>query len=268
MRIWQGAPGTVRTAKTSPTRLPPRNNDVRVLSYNIHKAIGGRDRRYRLDRVIDALRHEDADVICLQEVDRGCRRSRRHDQAVMISEALGLPHHLYQLNVHLQDGGYGNLIASRFPFLHHHQISLTLQQRKPRGAQIVVLETPQGPFHVVNCHLGLVEKERHWQIRRLLEHHLFRESSQLPTLIIGDTNDWRNTLYGGPFAVHDFLHVTAPPSRFRSFPAWMPLGALDKAFVRGPVEIVAAHVSRSRLLRDASDHLPLIIDLKPKPATL
>ena len=28
----------------------------------------------------------------------------------------------------------------------------------------------------------------------LMEHHLFRQSAHLPTLVVGDFNDWRNTL--------------------------------------------------------------------------
>ncbi len=43
---------------------------MRLLSYNIHKGIGGRDRRYRLERIVDVIESENPDFICLQEVDR------------------------------------------------------------------------------------------------------------------------------------------------------------------------------------------------------
>ena len=56
-----------------------------------------------------------------------------------------------------------------------------------------------------------------------------------------------------------FRQVTSPPSAFRSFPAWLPLGSLDKAFARG-VEIGHARVVRTSLTRVASDHLPLVVD--------
>ena len=125
---------------------------------------------------------------------------------------------------------------------------------------MAVVETPEGPFHLVHWHLGLAERERHWQVRHLLEHTLYRESEHLPTLIVGDFNDWLNTLARGPFARHGFVQVTAPRWRFRSFPAYMPVASLDKAFVRGPVAIRHARIARSRLARDASDHLPLIVD--------
>jgi endonuclease/exonuclease/phosphatase family metal-dependent hydrolase len=239
---------------------------MRVLSYNIHKGIGGRDRRYRLERILAVIEHEQPDLICLQEVDRNVRRSAFHNQPALFCEYFNFDCHCYQFNVKVAEGGYGNLMLSRWPFETHHQVSLTLRSKKPRGAQWAVIATPLGPLRLVNWHLGLAEHERHWQVRRLLEHHLFRNQAHLPTLIIGDTNDWRNTLGHGPFAVHGFQQATSPPSRFRSFPAWMPIGALDKAYYSGGVTIARAHVPRTKLARDASDHLPLVIDFEiPTP---
>ncbi|MCA9092947.1 MAG: endonuclease/exonuclease/phosphatase family protein [Planctomycetaceae bacterium] len=233
---------------------------MRLLSYNIHKGIGGQDRRYRLDRIIDVLEQENPDLVCLQEVDRHVKRSHYHDQPKLLAQHFHSVGHLYQLNVHLKEGGYGNLILSRWPFLSHHQISLTYRGHKARGAQIVVVETEEGPLHLINWHLGLAEKMRQWQVQHLLTHALFKESAHLPTLIVGDFNDWRNTLADKVFAEHQFSHVTAPPSRFRSFPATFPLGSLDKAFIRGEFRVKHAHMIRTPLSRQASDHLPLEID--------
>lgn len=235
---------------------------MRILSYNIHKGIGGRDRLYRLERIMQVIEAESPDLICLQEVDRNVRRSRHHNQPQMLAERFGFEHCQFQLNVHVKTGGYGNLMLSRWPMRTHHQVQLTKQTKKPRGAQMAVIETPRGPIHLVNWHLGLAERERHWQTRRLLEHHLFREARTLPQIIVGDTNDWRNTLVKGPFVVHGFHHLTAPISKFRSFPAYLPLGSLDKAFTRGVFKELSAHVCKRLATRDASDHLPLIIDFE------
>ncbi len=238
---------------------------MRLLSYNIHKGIGGRDRRYRLERIIQVIEAENPDFICLQEVDRHVARSRHDDQPEKLRHALQAKAHVYQLNVRFKTGGYGNMVLSRWPFRSSHQISLRRKRRKPRGAQMAVVETPEGPIHVVHWHLGLAERERHWQARHLLEHALFRESAHLPTLIVGDFNDWLNTLARGPFASHGFVQVTAPRSRFRSFPAYWPVVSLDKAFVRGPFEIRHARMVHTRLARDASDHLPLVVDFHLNP---
>lgn len=233
---------------------------MRILSYNIHKGIGGRDRRYRLERIIEVIEAENPDVMCLQEVDRNCRRSRHHDQPKLLAEYFNAAEKLYQMNVHLKEGGYGNLLLSRWPLRAHHQISLRLNRKKPRGAQIAVIDTPEGPLHLVNWHLGLADRERRWQVRHLFEHALFRESAHLPTMIIGDYNDWRNTLGNGVFHSQGFQQCTTPLSRFRSFPAWMPMGSLDKAYCRGDITVRHARVIRTAQAKMASDHLPLVID--------
>ena len=33
-----------------------------------------------------------------------------------------------------------------------------------------MIDSPEGTFHLVHWHLGLAERERHWQALRLLEH--------------------------------------------------------------------------------------------------
>ena len=123
-----------------------------------------------------------------------------------------------------------------------------------------MIDSPEGALHLVNTHLGLAEGERRWQVARLLGHMLFRSADPHPTLIIGDFNDWRNTLADDVLAAGGFRQVTAPISRFRTFPAWLPIGSLDKAFVRGPVEVRQARIVRTSLAKTASDHLPLVID--------
>lgn len=239
---------------------------MRLLTYNIHKGIGGRDRSYGLDRIISVIAEEKPDLICLQEVDQNVHRSNYHDQPAVLARELGVAARLYQMNVPVQTGGYGNLILSRWPFRSHHQISLRHRRRKPRGAQMVVVETPEGPIHLVNCHLGLRERERRWQVGHLLSHDGFRQSAHLPTLVAGDCNDWRNTLHGHAFAHHRFHQVTSPAGNFRTFPALLGLLALDKVFYRGALHVRHARTVRTRLARRASDHLPLVCDFHLGPA--
>ncbi len=232
---------------------------MRLLSWNIHKGIGGRDRRYSLQRIIDCIDHEQPDLVCLQEVDRLVRRSQFDDQPRLLARSLGL-HSVFQSNVPVGGGSYGNLVLSRFPVGSRHRISLKRGLRKSRGAQLVLIEPPAGPLHLVNTHLGLDERERHWQVTRLLGHRLFRSAEPLPTVIVGDFNDWRNTLAANALAAEGFRQVTSPVSRYRSFPAWLPVGGLDKAFVRGRIAVEQARIVRTSLARAASDHLPLVVD--------
>src|SRR5262249_34547208 len=155
---------------------------------------------------------ENPDILCLQEVARDSPRSHFDDQPLMLAKYFKPEAELFQQNVHLKRGGYGNLILSRWPIVSKHQISLRFNMKKPRGAQLAVVRTPEGPLHLVNFHLGLADAERCWQIEHLLTHHLFSESANLSTLLIGDYNDWRNRLHRGVLNDHGFQQVTAPIS--------------------------------------------------------
>lgn len=233
---------------------------MRLLTYNIHKGIGGRDRAYRLERVIDVIEQENPDFVCLQEVDRNVPRSHADNQPQKLAAFFKSAAKMYQLNVKLKRGGYGNLLLSRWPIEKRSQISLRYSWKKPRGAQLAVVRSPEGRLHIVNTHLGLSAAERNWQIRHLLEHHAYAASAHLPTLVVGDLNDWRNLLAKSGFARYGFEQVTHPISRFRSFPAFAPVGSLDKAFKRGQLWVSHARVVRTPLARAASDHLPLVVD--------
>ena len=88
---------------------------LRLVTYNIHKGIGGGDRRYRPERIIETLAHVQADIAFLQEVDEDVPRSRHDMQAELLAAELGFSHLAFQRNVTLKKGWYGNAILSRFP---------------------------------------------------------------------------------------------------------------------------------------------------------
>ena len=54
--------------------------------------------------------------------------------------------------------------------------------------------------------------------------------------------------------------ITSPPSRFRSFPAYFPLGSLDKAFCCDGINVAEARIVSGANAAIASDHRPLVID--------
>lgn len=235
---------------------------MRLVSYNIHKGIGGSDRRYDLERIIDVLQSTEADFFCLQEVTIDLPRTSRHDQADILTERFRPMFATYQQNVHWKAGGYGNLVLSRWPLQEHHRISLQFGQKKPRGAQLVVIETPSGLLRITNWHLGLSEGERHWQVHRLLTHPVFRTTAEHPTVMCGDFNDWRNTLGRALLIPQGYSQATAPAGRFRSFPAALPVMSLDKLFHSDGIAIESTHLVKTRAARRASDHLPLVVDFR------
>jgi len=75
----------------------------------------------------------------------------------------------------------------------------------------------------------------------------------LPTLLLGDLNEWGRR---GALAVLAPAFGGMPP-RASTFPAFRPLGSLDRILGR-PAGIVAGlRVHDTKLAREASDHLPL-----------
>jgi endonuclease/exonuclease/phosphatase family metal-dependent hydrolase len=244
---------------------------MRLLTWNIHKGIGGIDRRYAPDRIVTVVEHYNPDVLVLQEVDAGVPRSHHDHQAEMLAERLGFAHVAFGPNVTLKHGCYGNATLSHYPMTRSDNLDLTLPMKKSRGALIVDLAVPVNghhfSVHLVNLHLGLAGLERRWQVKKLLESgrlaHLDRRSR---VIIAGDTNDWMGALPVGRLRRAGFVCSTGVGRRaVRTFPAWSPAGALDKVFLRGPIRPVHSMRSRLALARRASDHLPLIVDLVVQP---
>ena len=52
--------------------------NIRIVTYNIHKCIGGVDRRYDLARVVGVISHYQPDLVLLQEVVRYSRESTEY----------------------------------------------------------------------------------------------------------------------------------------------------------------------------------------------
>ncbi|HCK40565.1 MAG: hypothetical protein CMJ72_09015 [Planctomycetaceae bacterium] len=48
----------------------------------------------------------------------------------------------------------------------------------------------------------------------------------------------------------------------RTFPAVMPLRPLDRVFYRVPLQVMKSFAGHTKVSRQASDHLPLIIDFQ------
>lgn len=236
-----------------------------LVTYNIHKGIGGVDRRYRPERIIEALQHYRPDIVLLQEVDDGVPRSRHHRQVDLFGDALELPHRAFQSNVRLHTGTYGNAILSRFPLsdVQHIELTVPLKKRRRALAARCHIEGQDGHVHtlvVINAHLGLAGYERSIQIRRILEGDVLgRTHHQTAAIVAGDMNDVWHGQGKRLFVPAGFQAATGP---IRTFPAMMPLRALDRIYYRGRVRLHSAHASRTAVARRASDHLPLVAEFE------
>jgi endonuclease/exonuclease/phosphatase family metal-dependent hydrolase len=238
----------------------------RILTYNIHRAIGV-DRLFRPGRIAEILLAYDTDLALLQEVDQGAPRSRGMDLARELADQTGYPFVAVGHNVSLRKGRYGNATLSRHPIASQRNIDLTIGLRKRRGCQHTAIRLEVAgharSLEVFNLHLGLSARERHQQIGLLLGS---RELSSIPTptpcLVAGDFNDWRSLLRPVFTDLLGFRCATeSKPGRpIRTFPSFFPRGGLDRVYYRGSLRLLATRTCRMQLSKVASDHLPVIAD--------
>ncbi|HEX3532102.1 MAG TPA: endonuclease/exonuclease/phosphatase family protein [Thermoanaerobaculia bacterium] len=239
---------------------------LKVLTYNIHRAIGV-DRRFKPERIIEILHHHSADLVLLQEVDEGAPRSRELDLAKELAAESGYPHFAVGHNVSLKKGRYGNATLSRFPILRERNIDLSVDQSWiRRGCQHTTVLLAEGkPLEVFNLHLGLSARERQKQIELLARSsELSGLDGSMPTLVGGDFNDWRSLLW--PVFTNGLGFQSATDSRtgrrraLATYPSFSPQGPLDRIYFRGTLRLAGIHRCRLQVARLASDHLPVMAE--------
>ena len=204
---------------------------IRVITYNIHRAIGV-DRRFRPQRIVDILRHYRPPVVLLQEVDEGAPRSRELDLAQELAEALQFPHYALGHNVSLRRGRYGNATLSRFPILRERNIDLSVAASWiRRGCQHTTIELDGGaaPGGVQPAPRPVGARAR--AAGRAAGQQ--RRSSagwrpEVPSLVGGDFNDWRSLLRPIFTEVFGFRcatdRKTGSQRAIRTYPSFSPQG--------------------------------------------
>ena len=220
-----------------------------VASWNIHKGVGA-DRRRDLARTAAVIAEIAPDIMALQEAD-----NRFGDRAGLLD--LDHLHHiagmtLVPLNIPgPSHGWHGNLLLVRDAKVAQVQ-PIPLPGFEPRGALITDLDVGGRGLRVVGTHFGLLRRSRQSQIHALLEK--LDRLEPLPTLLMGDLNEWRSGR-GSPMAL--LQHHFQPTPLLRSFPARFPLLPLDRMMIGPTGNLSDFAVHDTPLARRASDHLPI-----------
>jgi endonuclease/exonuclease/phosphatase family metal-dependent hydrolase len=209
---------------------------------------------------VDVLTALEPDVVGLQEIDVGRARTGAADQIAEIAAGLEMQHH-FQLAVKWPDGDYGIGILSRLPVRkvegrHLPNPKLPFVQR--RVAVMAVLEHRDGEIAFVNTHLGLLRAERREQIAFLAR---WLGSVQMPTILCGDMNAPPHAPECRPL---DEILIDAFGGELhgRTFPVHFPVSRIDQIRVSPQLESVAVAIPRNPLTRVASDHFPVVADLR------
>ena len=245
------------------------SNCITLVSYNMHKAVG-LDGKRDPHRVLTVLQEIDADVVALQEADKriggrgstvphelidshgmykpvhfGVRHKRVFDKARKHADRL--------LKVNTRNiGWHGNAILVKRDIGVLDCAALELPTLEPRGAVLAELLIAGKPLRVVGMHLDLSGLWRRRQLRAILDAVECRPQ-KMPTVLMGDTNEWR-TVSGCLNDLGPEFHL-APTGP--SFHARHPVAQLDRIIVHKDLNIEAAGVHASAAARRASDHLPI-----------
>lgn len=140
-----------------PSKSPAR---LKILSYNIHHAEGV-DGKLDVERIAAVIRGCEADVVAVQEVDRGVERSQKIDEPRELARLTKLEHFVFGKTIDHQGGDYGNLVLSRFPIVsskvHKFPNDAGAEQRGAVEAEIA--PTRGSSFRLFATHLDFGRKD-------------------------------------------------------------------------------------------------------------
>ena len=224
---------------------------MRVMTWNVHGTFN-LNPNFDLEGVCSIIRKWSPDVVALQEVDS---RGRPQDVFGRLADTVG-EHRVEARSIVTQDGDYGQVLLSRWPFACEPKVTdVSYQEREPRRAISARITTPLGEVTVVATHLGLSVHERYAQA------HALAALVDAPwCIVVGDFNDW--------FWVKSVRRVLASRcpvrTRLRTFPSRFPVLRLDRIYAAPSGTIVKAWTDREA--SSCSDHLPVIADIAFSPA--
>jgi len=243
---------------------------LKIATYNIHKGFSHFNRRVVLHELRDRLRELDADIVFLQEAQGEHTRhaARFHNypagaQHEFIAEEIW-PHCAYGKNSVYESGHHGNAILSRFPILRTLNKDISAHRFESRGLLHCEIELAnQQSVHCLCVHFGLFAKGRRAQTSVLIEYVRNEIPPDVPLIIAGDFNDWRNQvsrILSGELGVHDVFHLHHGRPAL-SFPAGLPLLRLDRIYVRG-FSVLQSDVHVGGAWQRLSDHAALSTRLR------
>lgn len=278
MRIlfWISAASIIVTGASCASGGANDHSNLTVLVYNIH---AGKDAKGvdNLERVSQIIRDTKADIVLLQEVDKGTTRSGKVDQVARFEELTGF-HGAFGKTLDYQGGDYGIAILSRWPILTDTLIHLPVvppQLRsgvsyEPRGALAVTTIGPIGRLRIVNTHLdpSKADSFRVQEIRTVVE--IAKDEGGLVTAGVPQLGPI-TTLVGGDFnsepesSVHTAMVSAGWHDAFAScgkgsglsYPDDKPVKRIDYLWMRANTRCSDATV----LETNASDHRPVLFHL-------
>lgn len=238
------------------------SRQVNVLVYNMHAGADAAGAP-NLDRVAAIVRETKADVVLLQEVDKGVRRSRGVDQPAELARLTGF-HAAFGRTLDFQGGQYGIAILSRWPISGDTLIQLPVmhvqeppgRSYEPRGALRARLASPFGEIIAVNTHLD-ASRDHGWRVQQV---STVLAISREATLVGGDFNSEPGSPVQDSVSragLHDAWQLCGQGNGL-TFPADSSVKRIDYLFLRPGDTCSEARVIPTQ----ASDHRPLFVRVR------
>lgn len=242
-------------APVEPGQSPRAGGPVRVAIYNVHAGYDV-DGRFDPDGLADVLLDSGADVVVLNEVDRGWFLEGGHDLFRLLADRTGM----HATFAPAADDVWGNAILSRLP------ISDVSVNALPRGGAAMtrsqvsaVVDLGGGrSLAIVGTHLHHVEDEpgiRLTQARAVAAEVSRLRGRGLAVAVLGDLNAPLDAPELEPLGFLD----DAVPGDEPTWPADDPTQRLDHVLITP--DLVASDPVIVRTT--ASDHLPVVVTIGP-----
>jgi endonuclease/exonuclease/phosphatase family metal-dependent hydrolase len=219
----------VSSAGSAPSSLVSKKT-LRIMTYNIHVGVG-MDKKLDLKRIADVINRENPDLVGLQEVDRGVKRTEEKDEIAELAKLTRMDFS-FAPNLDYQGGQYGVAILSRHLIQKaDHQKYENKRETERRGMLRVEVEIDGKKLNFVTTHLDY----------QFEDGRLF-ETEQLLTRF--------EDAWIGSKAKGEGL----------TFPANQPVKRIDYIFTRATDRI---RVKKAWVIDSlASDHLPLMAEVE------
>lgn len=241
-------------------KIDPEPMKFRVMTYNIHHG-EGLDGKVDLARIAELIKQERADIVALQEVDKGVARTARRDLTAELAALTGMTG-VFSNNFHYQGGEYGNAVLTRFPVKRwsncHYQM---LRPNEQRGILQLTLDVHGRELVFMNTHIdSRADDAERWLNMGEIEA-LEKQYRSQPMIICGDFNDVPTSRVYRRMSetFHDTWAQAGQGDGF-GFPADKPHKRIDYLWIsKGPSLVpLKAWIPPS----EASDHLPVVAEFE------
>lgn len=228
---------------------------IRVATYNVHMGYDTTG-RYDPSGLADVITGMGADVVGLQEVDRGWLITGGTDVLADIGARVGMPY----VFAGAADPVWGNAVLSRHPIVEVRTEPLPGEATAmSRSALVAILDVGGREIAFVVSHLHHVEADasaREAQAVRLAAIAGGLQAEGLPVVLVGDLNAQPEDRELRPLR-GVLVNASASLGPRPTWPSWDPQVTIDHI-------LISTDLTASRLeVPDvtASDHLPVVLDV-------